>query len=156
MAISARWLHKEKVLRRLREMPPKVKTELRDAFKKGADDLVSTMRARAPHRTGALRATIISRFGNSGKVKFAMGAGGESSDLSVVVSAGGQVNGHDVRYAHLVEFGTAPHEQGGEFAGTMHPGTPARPFFFVTYRQKRRSLRAARRRAFRKAVAAGA
>lgn len=37
-----------------------------------------------------------------------------------------------VRYAHLIEFGTAPHQQGDG----LHPGTPPRPFmtpaFFET------------------------
>ena len=32
------------------------------------------------------------------------------------------------RHGHLVEFGTAPHVNGGQFAGTMHPGTKAQPF----------------------------
>lgn len=31
-------------------------------------------------------------------------------------------------YARFVEFGTAPHINGGRFAGTMNPGTPPRPF----------------------------
>jgi hypothetical protein len=39
-----------------------------------------------------------------------------------------------IKYAHLVEFGTAPHYQPGR--GVMHPGTPPRPFlapaFFST------------------------
>lgn len=30
--------------------------------------------------------------------------------------------------AHLVEFGTGGHAQGGQYAGTEHPGTPAQPF----------------------------
>lgn len=31
-------------------------------------------------------------------------------------------------HAHLVEFGTAPHINGGRFAGTKHPGTAPQPF----------------------------
>lgn len=30
--------------------------------------------------------------------------------------------------AHLVEFGTGGHTNGGQYAGTKHPGTPAQPF----------------------------
>lgn len=33
-----------------------------------------------------------------------------------------------VYHAHLVEFDTAPHINGGKFAGTKHPGTKAQPF----------------------------
>ncbi len=31
-------------------------------------------------------------------------------------------------HAHLVEFGTAPHINAGQFAGTQHPGTSPQPF----------------------------
>lgn len=31
-------------------------------------------------------------------------------------------------HAHLVEFGTKPHRNRGQFAGTQHPGTAPRPF----------------------------
>ena len=64
-----------------------------------------------------------------------------------------------VRYAHLVEFGTAPHAQGGKFAGTMHPGTPAKPFFYPMYRlgKKRAKSRITRgvNRAAKKVAAGG-
>ena len=33
-----------------------------------------------------------------------------------------------VFYSHLVEFGTAPHINGGIFAGSKHPGTRPQPF----------------------------
>tara|TARA_R110000868_G_scaffold25149_3_gene98218 strand:+ start:2306 stop:2806 length:501 start_codon:yes stop_codon:yes gene_type:complete len=32
------------------------------------------------------------------------------------------------RHAHLVEFGTGPHINGGTFAGSQHPGTAPQPF----------------------------
>lgn len=31
-------------------------------------------------------------------------------------------------HGHFVEFGTAPHVNGGKFAGTSHPGTAPQPF----------------------------
>lgn len=31
-------------------------------------------------------------------------------------------------HAHLVEFGTAPHINGGRFSGSKHPGTKPQPF----------------------------
>lgn len=34
----------------------------------------------------------------------------------------------DAWYAHLVEFGTGPHPNAGQFAGTEHPGTAPDPF----------------------------
>ncbi len=38
-----------------------------------------------------------------------------------------------VRYAHLVELGTAPHKNEGIFAGTDHPGTAPKPFLRAAY-----------------------
>lgn len=32
------------------------------------------------------------------------------------------------RHAHLVEFGTAPHVNGGKFKGSKHPGAAPKPF----------------------------
>lgn len=154
MTTTTKWANKDKVLRRFRKLPAIVQKELRADFEKGAAALTKDMKRRAPKKSGALRATTLWRWGSSKKVKYAFGATGQSDGLSIVVSSGGQANGFDVRYAHLVEFGSAPHPQGGRFKGTMHPGTPANPFFFVTYRAKRRSLRNGRRRAFRKAIAA--
>lgn len=40
-----------------------------------------------------------------------------------------------VKYAHLLEFGTAPHYQPGR--GVMHPGTRPRPFLGPAYYQTR-------------------
>jgi hypothetical protein len=41
----------------------------------------------------------------------------------------GRKNRNPVRYAHLVEYGTAPHWQPNRFGGIMHPG--ARPFPYM-------------------------
>jgi hypothetical protein len=78
------------------------------------------------------------------------GQSGEAGDpdLSVRISAGNS----KVRYAHLIEFGTAPHINGGVFAGTEHPGTQAQPFFYPTYRRLRRRARSRISRAVTKAI----
>lgn len=36
--------------------------------------------------------------------------------------------GEGGRHGHLLEFGTAPHVNGGVFTGTQHPGTAPQPF----------------------------
>jgi len=61
-----------------------------------------------------------------------------------------------VRIAHLVEFGTAPHINGGWAAGTQHPGTKAQPYFFVSYRALKKRARARISRSITKAINDGA
>jgi HK97 gp10 family phage protein len=55
-------------------------------------------------------------------------------------------------YARLVEFGTAPHVNGGRFAGTLHPGASPRPFFYPVFRANRRRARSRLTRAIRKGI----
>lgn len=50
-------------------------------------------------------------------------------------------------YARWIEFGTQARINGGQFAGTAHPGTSAQPFFFPAYRALRKPAKAAVRRA---------
>lgn len=57
-----------------------------------------------------------------------------------------------VRYPHLVEFGTAPHINGGWAAGTQHPGTKAQPYFFPAWRALRRRVRSRVSRNITKAI----
>jgi HK97 gp10 family phage protein len=45
----------------------------------------------------------------------------------------GSMNRLPPRYAHLVEFGTAPHWQPNRFGGIMHPGARAKPFMRPAY-----------------------
>ncbi len=53
----------------------------------------------------------------------------DSSIVAVKRGKRGKKNRNPVRYAHLVEWGTAPHWQPNRFGGIMHPG--ARPFPFM-------------------------
>jgi len=57
--------------------------------------------------------------------------------LQTIVTAGNT----KVRTAHLLEFGTAPHINGGWAAGTQHPGTAPQPFFFPAYRALRKRMK---------------
>lgn len=44
------------------------------------------------------------------------------------------------RHGHLVEFGTDPHINAGQFAGTMHPGTAPQPFMRPAWDQDRKAM----------------
>lgn len=148
----AKLQNREKALRKLAAIPPKVRSAAKQALAQSADEITEAIRTAAPQgKTGKLKKSIAQTWGG-GKVRYSSLAGltGEAGDpdLSVRISAGNA----EVRYAHLVEFGTAPHINGGQFAGTEHPGTTAVGFFYPTYRRLRRRARSRISRAVTKAI----
>lgn len=48
---------------------------------------------------------------------------------------GGDPKNPDYRLLHLLEFGTDPHLNAGQFAGTQHPGTDPQPFLTPAFEQ---------------------
>jgi HK97 gp10 family phage protein len=147
----AKLSRRENLLRKMAAMPPAVRSAIKQALAQGADEITDDMKRLAPKRTGKLRGSIRQTWGG-GKVRYSSLAGtaGEAGDpdLSVRISAGDS----GVRYAHLVEFGTAPHLNGGLFAGSRHPGTSPQPFFFPAYRANRRRVKSRISRATTKVV----
>lgn len=163
----------DRLKKKLEAMPPAIRSAIRQALAESADDMVAMMKRRAPVgpvsgqgrkiglRPGALRDSIVQTWGG-GKVAYASLSGHGSAargavsseavagdaDLSVRISAGNT----RVRYAHLVEFGTAPHPQSGQFKGSRHPGTAADPFFFPSYRALRKPTRSRITRSIRKSI----
>lgn len=139
---------------KLKRIPKAARSAIKQALAEGADDMVSTMKSLAPvsssgshgWQPGMLRESVVATFGDGSVPKYAAfrtrrgrrAIKSNDPDLSVTISAGNT----DVRYAHLVEFGTKPHPNKGKFAGTMHPGTPPQPFFFPGYRAHKKSVKA--------------
>jgi HK97 gp10 family phage protein len=160
----------ESLQAKLKKIPQQARSEIRQALAEGSDAMVATMRSLAPvsssgshgFEPGNLRASIVATFGDGSSPKYAAFRSRRGRrvvktndpDLSVTITAGDT----DVRYAHLVEFGTKPHPNGGKFKGTMHPGTAAQPFFYPGYRAHKKSMKARVARAVTRAakkVAAG-
>jgi HK97 gp10 family phage protein len=152
-----------------KSMPAQVRARIKQAMAEGADEMVSTMRNLAPalkepkkgRRAGALKESIVATMGGAEVPKYAafrqrkQGKSRNSKpievadpELSVVITAGNNA----VRYAHMVEFGTAPHINGGKFAGTQNPGAKAQPFFYPGYRANKKQFRAKVRAAIRKGI----
>lgn len=121
--------NRERLARKLAAIPKAAKEEIRKALAESASEIVDLQRRAAPVEDGDLRDSIDWHYGDAKRIAYSQGFGG-THELGVRISAGNTF----VRYAHLVEFGTAPHPQGGKFAGSMHPGTPAKPFFYPMYR----------------------
>jgi len=152
-----RFLGKDKVKRRFLALPEKAREHIAAEFGQGATKVVNQMRRRAPYdpknKSGHhLRDSITWTWGNQ-KIAYSQGGGPvRSGEIAIRISAGNTF----VRYAHIAEFGAAPHVVGGQFAGAMHPGQAAQPFFYVTWRAERRSFKARQKRALRRAIAASA
>lgn len=151
MALKARVTGQKAFKRKLKQIPfAVVETVREEGLKPAARDIVEMMKRLAPVDDGDLRESIHFTFGGEKRIAYSQGTKATSL-LSVRIAAGNA----KVRTAHLVEFGTAPHPQGGIFAGTMHPGTPPQPFFYPAYRARRRAaaqrIKRAMRRGARKA-----
>ncbi|KQT08525.1 hypothetical protein ASG40_11645 [Methylobacterium sp. Leaf399] len=147
MAIDGR----ERLLKKLAALSPKTREAIGKAVRQGADEIVAAQKRLAPKRTGALAASIVATSGGAAP-KYSQGGRttGQASDpeLTVVVSAGNS----KVRYAHLVEFGTAPHENKGLFEGSQNPGAKPAPFFYPVARAYRKRVKARITRATKKAA----
>ncbi len=132
---------KDRLLKKLSKMAPHAREELAEANDKSAFEMRSLAQQFAPVRTGSLVAGIQVRLG------------GEVDQRSgTPVPAGAAMVVADAYHSRWIEFGTSPHVQGGVFAGTMHPGTIAQPFFFPAYRVMRKRHKGRASRALRKAM----
>jgi len=140
--------------RKLKLIPEAIKPPIKAAIAAGAEDVSEMQRRLVVERSGDLRESIVWRWGTEARVAYSTlssakrGTGDPS--MAAILSAGNV----DVRYAHLVEHGTAPHPIGGFFKGQglTHPGTAPRPFFFPPYRAKRRAVKTRITRAMTKAL----
>lgn len=143
----------DRLKRRLSAIPKAARAEIRKALEKGAQEIVTMAKVMAPVSSGDLRNSIGYTFGeytpaNANVRGVEAGAGLGDPDLSVTIHAG------DAKafYAKMVEFGTAPHPQGGKFEGTEHPGGAAQPFFYPAYRLLKKRVKSRINRAVKKAA----
>ena len=121
---------RERLRRRLEAIPREVRKAVEPALMKSADEMADAMRQFAPRDTGALIESI-TVTGPGGTTPAYSQPGGSQTvpENAVAITAGNS----EVRYAHLVEYGTAK--------------AHAQPFFWPAYRlfknrAKRRIARA--------------
>lgn len=149
MTSVARWIGKEKLKRRLRALPAAVKAQVRVALEKSATDLVAAQRRNAPALTGNLKRAIKWKWGSARGNRGAL----EPFTTTIHIAELPGVSKQPRTYAHLVEFGAAAHRAGGQFEGAEIPATPPQPYFYPTYRFKRKSIRSRIKRGVKKAIA---
>jgi HK97 gp10 family phage protein len=119
------------------------------AMEGAADVIVSSMRRLVPVDQGDLKDSIGWTWGEApkGSIKVAQSKSGR---LILTIYAGDE----KAFYARWIEFGTAPHAQGGSHPGTQHPGTPPQPFFYPSYRANKKRVKKEISAAIRNAVKA--
>jgi HK97 gp10 family phage protein len=130
----------QRLQRRLEAIPKAVREAVQPALLKSGDELASTMKNLAePSRdTGALIDSIaVTTGGNSTPPHSQPGGSHVVPENAVAITAGNS----KVRYAHLVEYGTA--------------NAPAQPFFWPGYRLLKKKLNARIKRSITKAVKDG-
>lgn len=133
-----------KLQRKLDRMPAIAKDHIRAEMEKAAYEIVAMMKSLAPvlkepdprRRAGALRDSIGWTWGKAPKYSSVVAAVKSSlgGDLTLTIYAGNS----EVRYAHLLEFGTQK--------------MPAQPYFYVSWRANRRGARRRVRKAVRDAA----
>jgi len=157
---------------KLKKLPEQAEKRVKEAMEQGANEIVAMMKSLVPVDSGDLRDSIGWTWGDRPKYSQAL-ATVKSTDgkLAITIYAGNS----KVRYAHLVEFGTAAHDIYGKRQGLLgrrkamgvdgrfgthvkHPGAQAKPFFFVSWRALSRRTKSRITRAITKSakeVAAG-
>lgn len=135
--------------KKLRRIPQAAKTAARQAVVQGANEVAAVQRSLAPVDDGDLRDSITVTGPGETTPPYSQPGGSRTAGPEEAIVTAGNTR---VRYAHLVEFGTAPHAAGGMFEGAMIPAIPAQPFFWPGYRAVRRRVRSRVTRVIGKAI----
>lgn len=135
----------DRLSRKLKLLPQRAVEAAARSLEESAEDLVKMMRRLVPKDSGDLAKSIGWTWGDAPKGAMVLGTfkgkGGVSkakSSLTITVYAGGKGPGFDAFYARFQEF------------GTIHMS--ANPFFFPSYRTKRRAIRSKLTRDVKKAI----
>lgn len=133
----------------LTKLPKTVRAELRKSIMDGAQEIAETQRRLAHSdrvREGINVTPADQDVARYNKLKSRRTI--KDPYLAAIISS-------DHFIAPWEEFGTAPHEQGGRFEGTMHPGTPARPSFYPGFRAMKKRAQNKINRAARQGIKNG-
>lgn len=140
-----------KLDKKLRKLPEAAMAKIRAEMERSAIEIVRLAKSLVAKDSHDLENSIGWTWGAPPRGSMTLGKVAKSAlgkQLTLTIYAGDD----RVYYARWVEFGTAPHPQGGKFNGTMHPGTVAHPFFFPAYRAYRKKAKAAIGKAIRESA----
>lgn len=108
--------------------PEPVRREVRKAMEKAAEDITDQMRRIVPKDSGRTYRSIGWTWGAAPKGAMAVGSVGGDGENIITIYAGGDSGGEDAFYARFQEFGTVKMR--------------ANPFFYPTWRLKKRGVKA--------------
>jgi len=144
----------DRLRKKLARLPELAREEIAKAMEQSANEIVALMKAYAARFTdkGDLQMSIAWTWGDAPKGTMVLGtvrqSGKGAGNMAITIYAGGG----DAFHARWIEFGTAPHLNGGIFEGSQHPGTPAQPFFYPAWRSGRKRARSRVTRAINKSA----
>ena len=124
-----------RVQQRMAAIPSRVKEAVQPSLAKSGNELADAMRVLAPEDSGDLKASIKVTPARQSTPPYSQPGGSSVVPENAVAVTVGE---NDVRYPHLVEFGTAH--------------APAQPFFWPAYRTLRKRATNRIKRAISKAV----
>jgi HK97 gp10 family phage protein len=128
----------DRLKKRLEAIPKEVRKAVEPALIKSGEELAERMQHLAPVDSGALRDSItVTPPGQSTPAYSQPGGSRVARENEVLITAGNT----DVRYPHLVEYGTIQ--------------APAQPFFWPAYRLSKARIQRRIKRAIGKAVREG-
>ncbi|MEI5682353.1 MULTISPECIES: HK97 gp10 family phage protein [unclassified Mesorhizobium] len=145
MAFKTKVLGREALMRKLERITPGVTEAAAEAKLEVAQEAAKRIAAVAP-------------VGVSGDYKASIKGARQADNPGITPVGGQQSKDPDATavYADYIwrflEFGTAPHINGGLFPGTAHPGTIRQPHVFPTWKSYRKNAKAKISRAISKAV----
>lgn len=125
----------DRLKRRLEAIPRAVKAAMVPALAKSGQDLATMQRVLAPRDSGALQDSIAVTLPGETTPPYSQPGGSRTAKENEVLVTVGNT---DVRYPHLVEFGTAT--------------AAAQPYFWPAYRLMKKKMANRIKRAIRKAV----
>lgn len=121
--------------RRMRAIPKAARAAVQPALVKGAEEIAASARRLAPVDEGDLRDSIVATKPGEATPRYSQPGGSRVlQENQAAVTAGNT----DVRYAHLVEYGTTQ--------------APAQPYFWPAYRLLRKRAANRVKRAIGKAI----
>ena len=138
----------DRLQKKLALIPRSVTEAVQAELERQAADMVAMMKRLVPVESGALRDSIGWTWGDAPAGSMVIGTvnakgkrsavGASYASMVITIYAGSSGKKGDTFYARFQEFGTRK--------------MVANPFFFVTYRAKRKSAKSALTRAMRKAI----
>lgn len=136
---------------RMAAIPAAVRQAVSPALVASGEELASTMRQLAPKDTGALTESIaVTTPGNMTPPYSQPGGMRVAGELEVLVTVGGE----EVRYGHLVEYGTSRQFSPDTNTSQAIGHDNAQPFFWPAVRLNQRRIKNRIKRAIAKAVRA--